>query len=169
MGIEAVVATSADMWLAALAAIIFIIFISSIALWIIVLRNVGKVKRRLDIVSKGGDNKGLEGMFGRLNGQAEEFAARLGAAERSVAALEKKTGSLKAHVGLLRYNPFEERGHDLSFSIAIVDDRNDGVVISSLHSRNESLVYAKPIVAGNSTYTLTPEEKEAITQATRKS
>lgn len=63
---------------------------------------------------------------------------------------------------VLRYNAFGEPGNDLSFSVAVIDAEGSGVVISSIFGREESRTYAKPIVKGTSTYTLTPEEKAAI-------
>lgn len=65
-------------------------------------------------------------------------------------------------VGLVRFNPFSDTGGDQSFSIALLDGRNDGLVISSLFSRTETRVFAKPIHAGQSKYNLTVEEVEAI-------
>ncbi|MNH41187.1 hypothetical protein D3C79_1026350 [compost metagenome] len=71
----------------------------------------------------------------------------------------------KAKIGVHRYNAFAEQGSDLSFSIAIVNDQKDGAVISSIHSREASYVYAKPLEKGESSYTLTPEEKKAVSDA----
>lgn len=71
----------------------------------------------------------------------------------------------KGRVGVLRYNAFADQGSDLSFSIAVVNASQDGVVISGLHSRDNTYVYAKPINKGESNYTLTPEERKAIAEA----
>jgi hypothetical protein len=71
----------------------------------------------------------------------------------------------KGRVGVLRYNAFSDKGSDLSFSIAVVNASQDGVVISGLHSRDNTYVYAKPINKGESNYTLTPEERKAIAEA----
>lgn len=71
----------------------------------------------------------------------------------------------KGRVGILRYNAFADQGSDLSFSIAVVNASQDGVVISGLHSRENTYVYAKPISKGESNYTLTPEERKAIAEA----
>ena len=65
-------------------------------------------------------------------------------------------------VGLVRFNPFSDTGGDQSFSIALLDGEGDGLVISSLFSRNETRVFAKPIQAGQSKYNLTEEEQQAI-------
>lgn len=61
-----------------------------------------------------------------------------------------------------RYNAFGEKGNDLSFSVSFLDERGTGTVMSSIFGRDESRVYAKPINARQSTYTLTNEEQEVI-------
>ncbi len=68
-------------------------------------------------------------------------------------------------VGVVRFNPFSEVGGDQSFSIALLDSNNDGLVITSLYSREGNRVYGKPIKNGLSGYTLSKEEKEAINKA----
>jgi Protein of unknown function (DUF4446) len=108
----------------------------------------------------------------RLDQTIAGLAARL---DQSVGALGARASQLEAqapsnvqHVGVVRYNPFPDKGGDQSFAVALLDDHADGVVLNGLHSRSDSRVYAKPIVGGASTYPLTAEEKEAITRALKK-
>ena len=68
-------------------------------------------------------------------------------------------------VGIVRFNAFEDTGSDLSFAIALLNGKDNGIVISSIYGRAESRIYSKPISAGQSSYYLTTEEKEAIEQA----
>jgi hypothetical protein len=82
--------------------------------------------------------------------------------------LETKAPTSVQHVGVIRFNPFPDKGGDQSFAVALLDDHADGVVFSGLHSRGDSRVYSKPVVGGNSTYALTEEEKEAISRAMAK-
>ncbi len=81
------------------------------------------------------------------------------------AQLERNAPANVRHVGVIRFNPFPDKGGDQSFAVALLDDHADGVVFTGLHSRGDSRIYAKPVVGGNSTYTLTEEEKEAISRA----
>jgi hypothetical protein len=74
-------------------------------------------------------------------------------------------GSTVRHVGLLRYDAFEDVGGRLSFSCALLDDHADGVVLTSINGRQDTRVYAKPIAEGVSAYNLSNEEEEAIRQA----
>ena len=77
--------------------------------------------------------------------------------------------SVIRHVGLVRFSPFHDTGGDQSFALAVLDSQGDGVVVTALHSRTDSRLYAKPIEHGSSNYTLTPEENEAIDRALRRS
>ena len=101
-----------------------------------------------------------------------DFVARMDHVERTtqgmdsrVAGLEVKLPYLVQHVGIVRFNPFADKGGDQSFVMAILDDHADGAVLSALHSRADVRVYAKPVVGGQSTYMLTTEEKDAIARA----
>ena len=64
-----------------------------------------------------------------------------------------------------RYKAFEDIGSDLSYSIAMLDGNNNGVIITSIYSRNESITYAKPIDNGISRYDLSEEENSVLHQA----
>ena len=65
-------------------------------------------------------------------------------------------------VGIVRFNPFKEVGGNQSFSLALLDGSDSGVVITSLYSRAENRFYGKTIKNGKSDYPLSQEEKEAI-------
>jgi hypothetical protein len=82
-------------------------------------------------------------------------------AERYAFVLRRMAGTVQ-HVGVVRYDAFRDLGGLLSFSIAMLDDRGNGLVVSSIYGRSESRTYAKPIVERDSSYLLSPEEKEAI-------
>lgn len=68
-------------------------------------------------------------------------------------------------VGVVRYNPFKDTGGDQSFVIALLDSENNGLVISSLYSREGTRIYTKPIENGTSSYHLSKEEEGAIQKA----
>ena len=63
-------------------------------------------------------------------------------------------------VSIIRYKAFEDVGSDLSFSIALLDENNDGIILTGIYGRNESTTYAKPIDKGISRYDLSEEEKQ---------
>lgn len=79
--------------------------------------------------------------------------------------LDENMNTCIQKVGLVRYSAFKDTGSDLSFTLAILDKYNDGIVLNGIYSREMSNIYAKPVKDGKSTYTLSEEEKEAIDKA----
>ena len=82
-----------------------------------------------------------------------------------LAALRSDIAQALRHVAVVRYDAFGDMGGRLSFSAAVVDDRGDGLVFSTIHARGESRTYAKGVVGGGSDATLTPEEQQALAAA----
>ena len=82
-----------------------------------------------------------------------------------VKTLDQDMSNCIQKVGIVRYNAFKDTGSDLSFTLALLDENNDGVVLNGIYSREMSNIYAKPIKDGKSTYTMSDEEKEAINRA----
>ena len=68
-------------------------------------------------------------------------------------------------IGIVRYNAFKDTGSDLSFALAMLDEKNNGVVLNGIYSREMSNIYAKPVENGKSKYTISEEEQEAIQKA----
>jgi len=95
--------------------------------------------------------KNLEENFEKLSKELKSF--------------KKESGWFLQKVGMVRFNPFSEVGSDQSFSLALLDGHDDGIVITSLYTREENRVYGKPIKGGISEYSLSGEEKEAISRA----
>ncbi|MEF3309555.1 DUF4446 family protein [Paenibacillus sp. GYB004] len=87
-----------------------------------------------------------------------------GSNQNRLQSIEEALKSMKAHVGVYRYNAFGDLGAEMSFSVAILSERQDGVVLTGIHNRDDTFMYAKPITAGQSQYRLTPEEEEAISR-----
>ena len=113
---------------------------------------------------------------GRLGGALRGVLARQARAiqrlEQAVATLYETDSRQKdliegavRRVGLIRYDAFEDVGGRLSFSCALLDERGNGVVVTSINGRQDTRVYAKPIAEGKSAYNLSVEEEEAIKQA----
>jgi len=95
-------------------------------------------------------------------------ATRVEAVDELARRLEKAGYFSLQHLGVVRFNPFQDSGGDQSFAISLVDGHGNGVVLSSLHGRDATRVYAKPLQHWESTYSLTDEEKQAIALAYQK-
>lgn len=87
------------------------------------------------------------------------------AGDADLAALRADVAQALRHVAVVRYDAFADMGGRLSFSVAVVDDAGDGLVISAIHARGESRTYAKGVVGGASDATLSPEEQQALAAA----
>lgn len=71
----------------------------------------------------------------------------------------------KRHVGLVKYDAFEDVGGSQSFALALYDDKGDGALITSLVGRSDCRVYCKPLIGGKSERSLSQEEQRAIREA----
>lgn len=103
----------------------------------------------------------LQKYIQKLSFQEQE----LNKVETRLSRVETKSRVSVDRAELLRFRAFENMGSDLSFAFALLNQEGNGVVLSSIHNREESRVYAKPIKEGMSTYSLTGEEKEVIDRA----
>ena len=68
-------------------------------------------------------------------------------------------------IGFVKYNAFDNIGNNLSFAFTVLDGKNDGFCLSSVYGRNESRIFAKPIVDGKCLYGMSEEEKESLDNA----
>lgn len=90
---------------------------------------------------------------------------QLDAAYRRLAAI----GSLASQkISIVRFNPFGDTGGDQSFVLAVLDAQDSGYVLTSIHGREGTRVYVKPIDEGKSKYPLSEEEKRALKQAAKR-
>jgi hypothetical protein len=96
----------------------------------------------------------------------EKLEKEITEAKKDIEELREKNKKNLKKVGIIRFNPFKEIGGDQSFSIAVLDEKNDGFVITSHYGREANRIYAKPIKDGKSEYVLSKEEVQVIDQAT---
>ena len=84
---------------------------------------------------------------------------------QEVAALQAETRTALRHLAVVRYDAFGDMGGHLSWSVALLDDAGDGVVLSSIHGRSDARTYAKSITGWTCEQQLSPEEDEAVARA----
>jgi len=128
-------------------------------------RQVRRLRRRLDGLTRGAEGKGLDAVL-------DAHVDKVYAVGREVDELSARSAVLEANgrraiqrVGLVRFNPFEDTGGNQSFALALTDAAGNGFVVSSLHSRTGTRVYAKAIADGRSDGALSEEETEALRRA----
>ena len=84
---------------------------------------------------------------------------------QEVAALRVEAGDALRHLAVVRYDAFGDMGGHLSWSLALLDDSGNGVVLTSIHGRSDARTYAKSVSSWTCEQQLSPEEEEAITHA----
>lgn len=123
-----------------------------------------KNKKRLDIFFKKGDKDLGEVLTSQMK-KIEDQGKNIEKIFSEIKKLEEISALCFQKVGVIRYNPFREVGGDQSFSIALLDAKNNGFVITGLYTREGNRIFAKPIENGQSRYLLSGEEKETIKKA----
>lgn len=126
---------------------------------------VRKMRRRYEAMMSGSGIEDLESLLINLKNQSDMLEEEQREHKLLIEAAQTKMRGMKSKVAMKRYNAFGERGNDLSFSLAILDDNHNGIVLTSLHNRENSYIYSKPLDKGESQYPLSPEEKEVIALA----
>jgi hypothetical protein len=123
---------------------------------------LGRAVRSYRSLSGGRSDASLADVLDLQIGRVEAVGTRLDELNSLAAEMEQRTRTSIQHIGLVRFNPFEDTGSDQSFAIALLDDRRDGIVLSSLHGRANTRLFAKPVEGGESKHTLSEEEAQAI-------
>lgn len=141
------------------------IALASIALSITLLFIVIRLNMRISKLFLGKEGRDLEGIVGDNNHKIASLENQQELLATQVKALGHDFKKSIQKIGIVRFNPFKETGGNQSFALALIDQEHNGVVISSLYSRERLNVFAKPIVEGQSSFQLSNEEEEALKQA----
>jgi hypothetical protein len=136
--------------------------------FIVLYRKLSKLRKAYVKMINGGSPQNVESLIIDLQEKIKALHEQQTKDRQTIQALADSMKKIKGYVGIHRYNAFGEGGNDLSFSMAIMDESQDGVVITGIHTREQMYVYAKPVTQGQSKYVLSPEEKEAIARSMRK-
>jgi uncharacterized protein YlxW (UPF0749 family) len=101
----------------------------------------------------------------RRRAAAQDLPTDVHGLRQEVSALRLEAADALRHLAVVRYDAFGDMGGHLSWSMALLDDQGDGVVITSIHGRSDARTYAKPVTGWSSDQQLSPEEEDAITHA----
>ena len=137
-----------------------------LVLYIINCVKLRKIKKEYKIfMKKLGNGNNLEEMLKSYIYKVEDMDVKNQELQTYCKKLDNDMASCIQKIGIVRYSAFKDTGSDLSFALALLDERNDGVVLNGIYSRELSNIYAKPINKGESTYTVSEEERQAINLA----
>jgi hypothetical protein len=115
------------------------------------------------LLGKNGEN--LEGSIETLTKGMENLDSRSEEMENYIIKMDNRLRQSIQKVQTIRFNPFKDQGGNQSFATCFLDENGNGVIISSLYSRDKVSVYAKPVVKYQSEFELSDEEKEALKKA----
>lgn len=140
-----------------------IVLLAALVAWLA--QRLRRLEGHYRALTAGTDGGSLEAVLEAHVQDVRAAAAKAQETDLLARGLERASRGYLQRIGFLRFNPFRDAGGDQSFAVALTDQDGNGVVISSLHSRDVTRVYGKPLAAWASPYPLTDEEQQAITKA----
>lgn len=151
-----------DIFLLAMTGVMLVLLIGFIVLLV---KSCRLNKRYKEFMQKLGNGKNLQEDLETYMYRVEKVEKENAKNANDIAVMDHDMKKCIQKMGMVRYNAFRDVGSDLSFSLALLDENNDGVVLNGIYAREMSNIYAKPIKNGKSTYTVSDEEQQAIEQA----
>ena len=140
----------------------------SIIISIITLCKFKKIRKRVDELTRGKDSESMEDIILNFFERIESLEAGENVTRSDLKDIKDNLKITYQKKGLVKYDAFREMSGDLSYSLALLDKENNGVLISSMYSREGCYTYAKDIVNGESKINLSEEAAEALKQAVAK-
>ena len=150
-------------------AFLIVLFILNIVLLIVSI--IGNVriknirKNGKEFMTKLGDGKDLSEDLNKYMNRVINTEKEIKDVKKYCKTLDTQLKGCTQKIGIVRYNAYKDVSSELSFAVALLDEENNGVVFNGIYSREMSNIYAKPIVNGKSTYTLTCQENDAVFKA----
>jgi len=126
------------------------------------------LSRRFTAALGGNDLDSLESTLASHLARVEAVDQRLTALDAEYKRLAVTNSLASQKISIVRFNPFGDTGGDQSFSLAVLDAHDSGYVLTSIHGRQGTRVYVKPVDFGQSKYKLSKEERQALTQAVKR-
>ena len=142
-----------------------VVCLITIILLIITLCKLKKVNRRIDTLTRGKDAETMEDSILNFFEKVEALEDAEIKMHRDIREIKENLKITYQKTGLVKYDAFREMSGALSYSLALLDKENNGILISSMYSREGCYTYAKDIVKGECKINLSDEEAEALKQA----
>ncbi len=153
---------------------IFLIIIGVINVMLLLLYFINNIKlsklrkNYSNFMSKLGKGDNIYEMLKEYIKKVESIDSENREIEKYCQKLDNNVDQCIKKIGLVRYNAYKDTGSNLSFALALLNEKNTGIVLNGIYSRDSSNIYCKTVENGNSTYALSKEEAEAISQAINK-
>ena len=144
---------------------LLVAFLVLLALFLLTQIRISKLKEKYNQLVRGADGINIEELLIKNGYEVDKVEKEIFSLSKELDSLETKLTFAVQKVGFIRYNAFADMGSDLSFSIVFLDNFLNGLVLTSIYGREQSMCYAKPIKSGKSIYPLSAEEMQAIDRA----
>lgn len=151
-------------WLVLVALVVAVL---GLLLGLVAQLRVRRLRRSYAVLQGEGGNDDFVTAVNRKVAEVERLRDEVTVARRSLEKTRSELADAIRHVAVVRYDAFQDMGGRLSFSVAMLDDAGDGLVLTSINGRSETRTYAKGVKAGGSEHTLSPEEEQAVQFALR--
>jgi hypothetical protein len=135
---------------------------------VVLLKGLNQLEKKYRKFMRGVNNKSLEELVIGYLDKIDKMQIYTEQVKQSNDVMNQKLIKCIQKVDIIRFKAFEDVGSDLSFSVAMLDNNDDGVILTGIYGRNESTTYAKPINKGVSRYDLSHEEKTVLDNAINK-
>lgn len=145
-----------------------VLFVITCIMLIVTLCKLKSLRRRVDALTRGKDAESMEDTILKFFDNIKELEDAEQKMHRDIKEIKDNLKITYQKTGLVKYDAFREMSGALSYSLALLDKQNNGVLISSMYSREGCYSYAKEIVNGESKLNLSEEEAEALKQAVAK-
>lgn len=143
----------------------FLLIILLIGFIVMLVRFSNLSRKYNNFMKKLGNSDNLEEDLATYMNRVEEVEKQNTEISNHVRNIDNNLMKCIQKVGIVRYSAFKDTGSDLSFALALLDENDNGVVLNGIYSREMSNIYAKPVEKGQSTYTVSEEEAQAIEKA----
>lgn len=127
-----------------------------------------QLRRRFTAALTNSDGDSLEEVLSAHLKRVDKTDQHLKALDEAYKRLAAAGSLASQKISIVRFNPFGDTGGDQSFVLAVLDAHNSGYVLTSIHGREGTRVYVKPVDYGKSKYTLSSEEQQALDQAAKR-
>jgi hypothetical protein len=142
--------------------------IAALAASVLSINKTRRLESRFDVALGANTDDSLEATLASHMANVRRVDHRLDELDAEYKRLSVSNSLASQKISIVRFNPFGDTGGDQSFSLAVLDAHDSGYVLTSIHGRQGTRVYVKPVDFGKSKYTLSSEEQQALSQAIKR-
>ncbi|KPU42944.1 hypothetical protein OXPF_37130 [Oxobacter pfennigii] len=145
-----------------------VVLIVSLVINIINAVTISKLSKRYRKFMRGNKDKNMEELLMDFVSKLDAMEGKVDKNDKLYKDMDSRMKKCVQKVSIIRYKAFDEMGAALSFSIAMLDANNDGIIVTGIYGRNECTTYAKPVDKGIPKYDLSDEEETVLQDAIKK-